>query len=213
MNMHMYIDRYTVIARYRGCRLAVTCTWDQLYPSLNDHWSGFAHRQLEDGWTWRLDISRVAGQYSNHWGMLHVDEQWQTSNGQGQTGQREMSPWIWFLVGSNIMSLSVYIVIQLMTLFSLYLFYLHRRKILKQQTGIYNKPYIVQPASYRQTMGCYGDLGWRYRMLCSRAMAPCSDINILKFTMGLWHYGCLHSATELTQVLLMFSNFVDSMAL
>ena len=34
-------------------------------------------------------------------------------------------------------------------------------------------------------------------------MAPCSDINILKFTMGLWHYGCLHSTTELTQVLLM----------
>jgi hypothetical protein len=37
LNTHMYIDTYTVIARYRGCRLAVTCTWDQLYLSLNIH--------------------------------------------------------------------------------------------------------------------------------------------------------------------------------
>jgi hypothetical protein len=91
---HIYIDTYTVIARYRGCRLAVTCTWEQLYPSLNIYWLGFAPRQLEDGWTWRLDIGRTAGQYSSHqvW-YMHVDEQWQTSNGWRQTRQLEMSPW------------------------------------------------------------------------------------------------------------------------
>jgi hypothetical protein len=43
-------------------------------------------------------------------------------------------------------------------------------------------------------------------MLCSGAMAPYSDINILKLTMGLWHYGCLYSATGPTQVLLMCSS-------
>jgi hypothetical protein len=37
LNTHMYIDAYTVIARYRGCRLAVTCMWDQLCLSLNIH--------------------------------------------------------------------------------------------------------------------------------------------------------------------------------
>jgi hypothetical protein len=115
----MYIDAYTTIARYRGCRLAVTCMWDQLYLWLNIHWLGFAHSQLEDGW---LDIGRTAGQYSSHRGMVYAceDEQWRTSSGRGQTRQREMSPPTWFLIGSNTMSLSVYIVIQIMSFFSLY---------------------------------------------------------------------------------------------
>jgi hypothetical protein len=48
-----------------------------------------------------------------------------------------------------------------------------------------NIPYIAQLASYGQTIACYGDLGQHYGMLGSKAMAPCSDINKLKFTMAL----------------------------
>jgi hypothetical protein len=94
LNTHMYIDTYTVIARYRGCRLAVTCTWDQLYLSLNIHWLGFTHNQLEDRWTLRLDIGRTVGQYSSHRGTVYacVDEQWQTSSGWGKRGNVRCLP-------------------------------------------------------------------------------------------------------------------------
>ena len=81
---HMYIDAYTTITQYRGCRLAVTWTWDQLYLLLHIHWLGFTHSQQEDRFTWMLDIGQMVGQYSSHWGMVCVcvNEQWQTSSGQ-----------------------------------------------------------------------------------------------------------------------------------